>query len=91
MAAAPKNKKDVLTFEQSVARLDEIVQRVDAPDTGLEEMIALVEEGLKLIRSSREMLDKAELRITMLENESVPQPTEHTQETKQSDHGFSLF
>lgn len=60
-------KKEQLSFEQATARLEDIVARMNAPDTGLEEMISLTEEGLKLIRSSRSILKDAELRIQQLE------------------------
>ena len=91
MSPAPKQKKEPLSFEQSVSRLDDIVRRIDAPDTALEEMISLVEEGLQLIRSSREMLNKAELRINMLENEPAPPSCESAPEQPNRDNGFSLF
>ncbi|MCI7004978.1 MAG: exodeoxyribonuclease VII small subunit [Akkermansia muciniphila] len=61
---------DSLSFEQSTHRLEEIVQAINNPETGLEEMIALVEEGLGLIRRSRQLLARAELKIKTLE---VPQ------------------
>lgn len=61
-------KKEALSFEQATSRLEEIVARMDSPETGLEEMIALTEEGLKLIRNSRSLLKEAELRIQRLEN-----------------------
>lgn len=60
-------KKEQLSFEQATERLEDIVARMNAPDTGLEEMISLTEEGLKLIRSSRSILKDAELRIQQLE------------------------
>lgn len=91
MASSHKSKKDALTFEQSMERLDSIVKRIDSPDTALEEMISLVEEGLQLIRSSRETLKKAELRINMLENEAAPQASESSAAPDQRDNGFSLF
>lgn len=74
-----------------MARLDEIVKRIDAPDTALEEMISLVEEGLQLIHSSREILNKAELRLNMLENPPAPQQSENAPEPSKSENGFSLF
>ncbi len=62
-------KKEHLSFEQATSRLEEIVARMDNPETGLEEMISLTEEGLKLVRSSRSILKDAELRIQQLEKE----------------------
>ena len=63
-----KGKTDTgLSFEQSTRRLEEIVQAINSPETGLEEMIALVEEGLGLIRRSRQLLARDELKIKTLE------------------------
>lgn len=61
-------KATELTFEQATARLEEIDALMNNPETGLEETIALMEEGTKLIRRSRSMLQAAELKIQQLEN-----------------------
>lgn len=95
------------SFEQSIARLEEIIARIDHPETGLEETIALTAEGNQLIRSSRKLLAEAELKIHTLslpqENEpsapsaspSTPQnsttPSQKTATPAPDDHGFSLF
>lgn len=55
-------------FEQAMKRLEEISARMDDPETGLEETIALVEEGFSLVRRCRKLLNEAELRIKTLEN-----------------------
>lgn len=83
-------KKDPMQFEQATARLEEIVELLDDPATGLEEMIGLVEEGLSLIRSGKDLLQKAELRIRTLENPDQPTPeTEPAAPT--SENGFDLL
>lgn len=77
-----------MSFEQASARLDAIVTEIEQPETGLENMIALVEEGLKLIRDSRAMLAEAELKIRKLEE----QPSSESQPpTAAHDDGFSLL
>ena len=48
-----KQRKNAPGFEESVARLEEIIRLTEAPVTELEDMIALVEEGNKLIRHCR--------------------------------------
>ncbi len=60
-----------MRFEQAMARLETIIGQLDNPQTELEQMIPLVEEGLTLIRSSKELLAQAELRIKLLENPQV--------------------
>ncbi len=90
--SARTSKNDTPSFEQATARLEEIVARMDAPDTGLEEMIALVEEGEALVRSSRKLLADAELRIQKLENpDTAPQPRHPEPAPRAEDDGFSLL
>ncbi len=86
-------RKETPTFEQATARLEEIVARMDDPRTGLEEMIALVEEGEALVRSSRKLLAEAELRIQKLENPepASPQRPYTTEPDTSQDDGFSLL
>lgn len=81
-------KSKAPSFEQATARLEEIVEMIDNPDTGLEEMISLVDEGLKLINSSRELLHKAELKIRQLE---TAQTTTVAPEQNQQNDDFSLM
>ncbi len=78
------------SFEQATARLEEIIARMDAPETGLEEMISLVEEGLALITRSRKLLADAELRIRNLENPE-PSPDAPKRRATPQDDGFSLI
>lgn len=89
-----KSTESALSFEQAAARLDDIVARMEQPETGLEDMIALVEEGLGLIRRGRALLTEAELRIQKLEEEPAEQPTpvkRSSKTTPQQDDGFSLL
>ena len=72
-----------------MARLEEISARLNNPETGLEETIALVEEGRKLIATGRALLNQAELRITKLDNSAeVNTPAENQ---KDDDNGFTLI
>ncbi|MCQ2365852.1 MAG: exodeoxyribonuclease VII small subunit [Akkermansia sp.] len=64
---ATKDSRKAPSFEQAAARLEEIVSLMDNPSTGMEQMIALAEEGLTLLRSSKKMLAEAELKIRKLE------------------------
>lgn len=77
-----------MSFEQATARLESIIAEMEQPETGLETMIALVEEGLGLIRSSRAILAAAELKIRKLEEQPVPAAA--TAEKTQEDE-FSLL
>lgn len=84
----PRTKNKTLNFEQATARLEEIVSRVNNPETGLEEMIELAAEGLGLIRSSEQLLAEAELKIQKLEQADAPAPAA---KPAQADDEFSLI
>ncbi len=54
------------SFEESIQRLGEIVERLEAGEQPLEESLALFEEGMKLARGSQKILDRAERRVEEL-------------------------
>lgn len=85
---AQRSKDKSLNFEQATARLEEIVAKVNNPETGLEDMIALAAEGLTLIRSSERLLAEAELKIQNLEQTNTPAPAEKHQDNHDE---FSLI
>ena len=58
--------KKKLTFEQAMARLDEIVTTLERGDAPLEDAMKLFEEGTKLIGDCRTALDKAEQQVVKL-------------------------
>ena len=85
----PRSNKQ-LNFEQAMNRLEEISAFLDNPETGLEDTINLVEEGLKLIRSSRKLLDNAEMRIKVLENPQAEQVALLNEKKLNDEHDFTL-
>ncbi len=54
------------SFEVAIARLEAIAERLENPDTPLEEAVGLFEEGVALARLCADRLEAAELRITEL-------------------------
>lgn len=54
------------SFETSLERLTQVVDRLESGELGLEESLALFEEGVRLSRSAKERLDKAEKRVEEL-------------------------
>ena len=54
------------SFEESVRRLGEIVERLEAGELPLEESIALFEQGIALSREAQARLDSAEKRVEQL-------------------------
>ena len=55
-----------LNFEASMARLEEIVLRLESGEATLDESLKLFEEGSKLMGKCNAMLDAAEQKVTML-------------------------
>lgn len=64
------------SFEQSLARLDEIVRHLEKGDLPLNDSLRLFEEGTGLIRSCGAMLDEAEQKVVMLRKGPDRQPQE---------------
>ena len=58
--------KEKQTFEQAMEKLEGIVERIESGRTGLAESIAEYEQGVKLIRQCRTILDAAEKKIQLL-------------------------
>jgi len=55
------------SFEQSMKRLEQIVQAIEQGKVGLEESIKQFEEGMTLIQRCRRILTDAELKIQQLQ------------------------
>ena len=55
-----------LTFEQQLARLDEIVCQLEKGEASLEESLALFEEGSGLLKGCTRLLDRAEQKVVKL-------------------------
>jgi len=53
-------------FEKSLARLEEVVKRLESPDLSLDEAMKLFEEGVKLSRECQKQLEEAEGRVEIL-------------------------
>ncbi len=55
-----------LSFEEALARLEEIVGRMEAGEVSLDASLALFEEGVALSRLCATRLDEADKRIAVL-------------------------
>lgn len=51
------------TFEDSMARLEQIVRAMERGDVALEESLKLFQEGTELVRSCQKLLDEAQLQV----------------------------
>ena len=54
------------TFEENMARLEEIVALLEKGDAQLSQSLSLFEEGIKLAAACRTELDKAEQQVVRL-------------------------
>ena len=59
----PQKKPD---FERSLARLEEVVRRLESPQLSLDEAMKLFEEGVGLSRDCQKQLEEAEGRVEIL-------------------------
>ncbi len=65
-------KKEIqnLTFEDSMKQLDNIANQLENGDLNLEESIQKFEEGMRLSKQCKELLEGAEKKITILMEEN---------------------
>ena len=61
--AEPPKKPD---FERSLARLEEVVRKLESPQLSLDEAMKLFEEGVGLSRECQKQLEEAEGRVEIL-------------------------
>lgn len=73
-----------VTFEQQIARLEEIVSALEQGDVQLADSLALFEEGTKLAAACSRQLDQAEQQVAKLmkgpDGAPVEQPFETAEE-----------
>jgi exodeoxyribonuclease VII small subunit len=54
------------SYEELISELKEIVRKIEDNETGLDESIALYEQGAVILKQCEDLLASAELKITML-------------------------
>ncbi len=62
------DNKTEMTFEQAMARLEQIVRSLEGGNVPLEDLIKLFDEGTSLVKLCTERLDKAEEKVKILQN-----------------------
>jgi exodeoxyribonuclease VII small subunit len=83
VAKTKEENSEQPSFEQSLKRLEEIVHLLEEGDLGLNDALQRYEEGVKLLRQSYDLLQKAERRIELLsgvdaEGNPITQPFDDT-------------
>lgn len=64
------------SFEESMARLEQIVRAMERGDVALEESLKLFQEGTELVRNCQKLLDDAQLQVKMIMTASDGSPVE---------------
>lgn len=59
-------KQETMTFEESMARLEQIVRAMERGDVALEASLKLFQEGTELVRNCQKLLDEAQLQVKMI-------------------------
>lgn len=73
---AQRKNNEPRSFEQMLARLDEIVRALEKGDVPLEESLSLYTEGAELIRVCNGQLDEAEQTVIRLQKGQDGAPVE---------------
>lgn len=55
------------TIEQTFEELDQIMEKLESPETSLEESFVCYEAGMKLVRACGEKIDKVEKQMMILQ------------------------
>ena len=71
-----------MTFENSMARLEQIVQQIEKGDISLEESLSLFQEGTQLAGNCGKLLDNAEQLVKKIvpDESGVPQEVDFLDE-----------
>jgi exodeoxyribonuclease VII small subunit len=61
-----RQKKDTLTLENALDRIEQITTQLDRGDMELDQALSVYEEGIHLVRTAEEFLSRAEAKIHQL-------------------------
>ena len=60
-------RKQDQSIEETFAQLDELLEKLEASDTSLEESFACYEAGMKLVKACSDKVDKVEKQMMILQ------------------------
>ena len=66
-----KENKQELSLEEAFARLDELVEKLEDRDVPLEESFQIYKEGMDLLKSCNEKIDKVEKTMQQINAEGT--------------------
>lgn len=61
------NETEGKTIEETFNQLDSIMEKLESPETSLEDSFGFYEAGMKLIRECGEKIDRVEKKIMILQ------------------------
>ncbi len=66
-----KETKQELSLEEAFARLDELVEKLEDRDVPLEESFQIYKEGMDLLKSCNEKIDRVEKKMQQINAEGA--------------------
>lgn len=63
--------KKKLSIEESIERLEEILEEMEQKDVELDTAFSLYEEGVKLLKDTNERIDRVEKKVLTLSEDGV--------------------
>jgi len=70
-AATPDDAINALSFEEALAQLTQLVEKLESGQLSLEDSVAAFETGVRLSRRCEALLDSAEQRLQILNDASA--------------------
>jgi exodeoxyribonuclease VII small subunit len=71
-----KSKSEEVNFEQSLEKLEKLVEQLESGELGLDESLQQFEEGVKLYKVCKEKLDSTEKKLNALTDQMKEEPLE---------------
>lgn len=71
MAKKKPNTAEDLSFEEALEKVEDLIDRIEGGEIGLEQSIEAYEEGAKLLARCRGVLERVEQRIEQLSQADV--------------------
>lgn len=59
-------RRESCSIEETFTRIDELIAQLESPEIGLEDSFQVYEEGMKLLKSCNEQIDRVEKKVLVL-------------------------
>lgn len=59
-------KEKVLTLEENFKQLEEMIEKLEDKEIGLEESFSLYEQGMKLLKQCNDQIDRVEKKVMVM-------------------------